>query len=429
MNYFFILIFIIIMKSVKKVYREVINPIIALYAIWILVIILHSMNLHGLYSATQRIYTYIYIGLFSFAIGYFCTYKFRKKYKIVVSKSRYLDKFYYKLRYELFYILGIICIIYFLKNFLVSIILLFKGNSFDFIRVMAQDKSSMLNNNSFISKFIYNFIVLPSTTTIEVVSVVDFWFGKRDKKLFIINIIIIFMRIISDGGRTPLFNFVLYMIICYSFMKKNIKRDVNKRTQKKKIRIYGILGVIFLVITTILRSGSLLLRHLYFYFAMSPYLFNYWANIIDENKITSYGTAAMNGYVFTIFYFIKNLFRISYPKFVEDIYNFLALTDSTWPIIAQGGTKANAYVSIFLFFYMDGRVIGIIIGMFLYGVIATSIYLSAKKSNSIKSISLYVIICQGIVFSFIRFPFSKIYYALSFLMILYLSYIPVRKLK
>lgn len=426
--YLVLLVFMAIL--VKNRDKNILNPLILFYSVWALVMGLHSMNLYGLYKASHEIYSYIFLGLIFFGLGYYCTCAFKKKYKIVIiNKNKNIYN--YILRYSLVYILAIICILFFLKNFLLALQTLVNGNTIDSLRVMAQDENSILNSSSNISNFIYNFIVLPSATVIEVVAVVDFWFGKRDKHLFIMNIIIIIMRVISDAGRTPLFNFALYMIFCYLLSKVINGKGINniklkQKMNKKIIRRYGILGVISLGMLTFLRSGALFLRHLYFYFAMAPYMFNHWASVVDKSEITSYGTASMNGYVFSFFYFIKNLINTSYPEFIQKVYDLIAQTDSLWINIAPGSTAANAYVSAFWFFYLDGRLIGIVVGMFLYGSIATTIYLSVKKTESIKMISLYIIIIQGIVFSFIRFPFAKIYYALAILMLLLLVYKPVR---
>ncbi|WP_242984802.1 MULTISPECIES: O-antigen polymerase [Clostridium] len=429
MNYCYLAVLVIIIIVFKNKYKTLLNPIIIFYSVWVLVIGLHSLHLYGLYSASQQIYNYMFIGLLFFALGYFFICVFKSRYKIIFF-TKYKKKELYTLRYHLMYILASICILFFLRNFIISIALLLNGNGIDTIRTMAQDKNSILHSDSSINNFIYNFIVLPSATAIEVIAVVDFWFGKKNKLLFLINIIIIIMRVISDGGRTPLFNFVLYMIGSYLFLRENTKKEseninFNKKKQKNKIKRYMFIGVIFLAGLTFLRSGALALRHLYFYFAMSPYLFDHWANVVDEMGITSYGTASMNGYIFSIFYLIKNCLITSYPDFIKNVYDLLAQTDSSWPIIAEGGIAANAYVSAFWFFYLDGRVIGIIIGMFLYGCLVTSIYLSTKRSKSIKMLSLYLIMSQGLFFSFIRFPFSKIYYSLAILVILLIAYKPL----
>lgn len=50
------------------------------------------------------------------------------------------------------------------------------------------------------------------------------------------------------------------------------------------------------------------------------------------------------------------------------VYDLIRLTDSEWLTITAQSTHANAYVSAFWFFYLDGRIVGIIIGFALYGI-------------------------------------------------------------
>lgn len=424
----FILIFAVAIVVIEKEYRSPINPFIFFSGIWAFIVFLYSLHLFGLREGSEQVVYLIFIGVISFGTGYLLL-MINNKYKIVNNYNK--ESKLYDLRYKLILFLGYLCILFYLNDFIISLSLVLKGNDLDAIRVLAQDQNSILNREAGgIYNLIKNFIILPSVTAIEVIAVVDYWFGKCSKHLFFVNIGIIIMRVVSDAGRTPLVNFMLYMLLAYFLLstkqsnKGSEESDVDKKN-KKRIKVITAAGFILGVILTISRSGVLIIRHLYFYFAMPPYLFSYWKDTIDKLGNLAYGTASLNGLVFSISYFFKNLFNTQYPEFIQTVYNQIAQTDRVWPVIAAGGTKANAYVSAFWFFYFDGRTIGIIIGMFLYGLLATKIYLDSKKSGSVKSISLYLLLFQGIAFSFIRFPFAKIYYSLAFLLIMFIAYKPI----
>ena len=98
----------------------------------------------------------------------------------------------------------------------------------------------------------------------------------------------------------------------------------------------------------------------------------------------------------------------------------IARTVSDWAlIINEGKTTANAYVSLFWYFYTDAREYGIIIGSLVYGFIMRRVYAKSIINKNIKNVAIYFLLFQGLFFSFIRFPFSKAYYVLAILYMLF----------
>lgn len=405
-----ILLGIILYFTLIKDKDSILNPKIIFLLLWTIIIGLYSLHLFGLYTTKFKYILLIFLGIISFLAGCYIVEKQKNTFLNIHCFSQVT------LRKKLIVILGIISIIFFFKNFFISIYLLFQGNTFGQIRVIAQDSNSILNQTTPLLNLVKNFIVLPSATAIEIIAVVDYWFDqKKIDSIFILNLIIICLRVISDGGRTPLFDFFILMISGFLFSKFLYKKKI---VVDLKLKITGILSGFGLLIVSLARSGVLLLRHLYLYFAMSPYLFGFWADRVDQLSIYGNGTASLNGFVFSLSYFIKNLTGTEYPSFISNIYDLIAKTDSVWVKILSSGTKANAYVSCFWFFYLDGRVIGILIGMLIYGMLCAYLYHLSIHTKNIRIIALFFLILQGLIFSFIRFPFSKIYYALSIIIII-----------
>ena len=69
--------------------------------------------------------------------------------------------------------------------------------------------------------------------------------------------------------------------------------------------------------------------------------------------------------------------------------------------------------------YLDGRLIGVIAGMFLYGAVSQHFYKKVVENANVRSVSIYLLIVQGIVFSFVRMQFAVLHYAIAFFVYLF----------
>lgn len=403
-----IIILIIIIIKIKGI-KIISNPLFLFTFEWIFIVLLNKLNLFGFYKINERAYILIGIGVLSFFLGYKLNWKTSLQSK---NEKNKLNK-------ELMYFLCIICLIYFLRNFFQSIFLLMKGYSFDYIRSMTQDN----DNNVKIYNFLHNFIFLPSAFAIEAITISELYRGKKDKVLLISNFIIILFRVIGDAGRTPLFNIIFYLIIGYFANGYNELKLGEKKVINKNYKIVISCLLILLLSISVSRSPSGLLRIMYIYFAMPPNLFNYWINYVDTNNIMTYGLTSFNGVFFALNYLIKNIFMMnSYVPIIEQSYNLIALTDSEWIKLMPGQTSANAYVSLFFFFYADFKVPGIIIFSMLYGMYARRKFNNVINGQNPKSLALYLLLMQSIYFSFIRFYFAKMYFIIAILLVYILYY-------
>lgn len=147
-------------------------------------------------------------------------------------------------------------------------------------------------------------------------------------------------------------------------------------------------------------------------------MFEQWAEKADKLHLLGYGMASTNGFSFAVFYILKNLGLMSYPEAWHSINTIIGETQTQWMIISSFSSRANAYVSLFWYLYLDGRVVGIIIGMLIYGIIGARSYWTALKNMSCKAMCIYAFILQGLIMSFVRLQFGNIIYAVAFIMIL-----------
>lgn len=409
-------------------YKKLCSPIIAFNAIWALILSLESLHLYGLCVSETRIYFLIMIGIISFNIGFYLWNRVRQNHRIFFKVGRYGSnvsiKTNYIPRYELLYVIGILCILYYIGSAISTIRYLLAGTNMGEVRTIVQ--STVANTNgSVLGKILNAFAVIfivPSSLAIQAVGVMDFWFGKKDKRLFTLAVILACISSLGEGGRTAIVNLTIYMIVGYALSGVHIKKqklDTKAVVKKRKKIIVKVMLVAIVVLTwfTLSRVGQTLLKNLYLCFSMQPYMFNLWANKVDAENLYGYTEASLNGFSFTILYIIKNLLGMDFPKHWKAVYEIIRATDSEWQIITNISTRANAYVSIFWFFYLDGRAIGVVLGLFFYGVYMARSFVEAMKAPNIKYATVFAFAFQGMIYTFIRFPFSNIYYSIAYLML------------
>ena len=417
--------------------RKKINPITVFYTLWLLIFQLSDLRFYNLKETSDRTYLIILYGLISYGIGYYVIRILFRKYsyniKLKKIQNRNIKKQFF-LKYRLLYILSVICILVYLYDLSTIFSYIINGNSLGYIRALVQDSNSFIyTNRSAIENAIRLLIVTPFALALQPIVAADFWIGSRDKKLLVMNIIMIFLRVVTDGSRALILYFLFHLIVISFFSDKKWSKAKTKLNKKNKLNKFivivsiVVIGIFALYKTTLSRSGENFIRYLYYYFSMEPYMFQTWTEIVDNTNIIGYGLASLNGFIFTIFYVLKNFLMFpKYPEYWYSIYNFILSTDSNWHVIAGDATIANAYVSLFFFFYLDGKILGVIVGAFLYGVFSARVFINALNRRDTKSICIYSIILQGISFSFVRFQFADIYYALAVFFIIFIVYKPSR---
>ena len=408
-----VLVFCLVMFIVGLIFeKKKLNPITLFFGEWTIILYLASLNLFNIISAQQSTYQIIFIGVLAFAVGFYLYNIFSKKITLFYRPSK---TFYINKRWIL--IVGIISIIFFSFDFFKSLPSLLHGQSLGIMRQDAQ--SGVLFSNPLLNA-IRIIIATPFSWAITAVAAANLFSKDRKKWLLVMASIIILMRVLSDGGRSVAIFFILSLIVSYSYTNTSRK---NKGKSKFKIVALLILGFILLYGVTISRSGDNTQRFTYYYFAMEPIMAEKWMNIIQNNGLIGYGMASFNGILFAFFYLTTNIFQLgSYPVFWKQIYDTIEGFGTQWQIITTTGSTANSYVSIFTTFYLDGRIIGVVLGMLIYGLWIAYIYNKCLRNRTEHNIAIYSFSLIGVFYTFQQFIFQNIYYAIGFIMLVFFMY-------
>ena len=405
--------------------RKVLNPISTMNFMWGGIIFLSSLMLYTLHQAREEVYGWIFIGLIAYTIGYYLFKLFSKngKVRFRIGKSCPKDGT-VCVNYQRVYILYFICIAYILyrmARYGAAII----SAGFNLSAISAVMSGASVGDTGLINAIGF-LVATPLFLPLTIFFAVDFWMGKRDKKVLILTIIMTLGRIIIYGGRHPVIQLFVVMIVALTFSYSKYQNQFYEKAKAFRKRkgllptiLAGVLAFGYLTFTKTTAAS----KTLYLDFAMQPYMFQYWADNLGNQ--CAYGFASLFGFVHPILYVLKNLFRIfaDMPEFFSSIFNNIQDTFNTW--IPIGTTlRANAYASSFWYLYYDGREIGIVLGMFIWGVASFISFIKAKRHTSLLSVAHYAMMVEAIIYTFTDMEFYKASYVLGFF---YLDFLIYRK--
>lgn len=389
--------------------KKFLNPVSILNSLWLVIVFLSSLQLHNLNVASEQVYWMFFWGFLSFNLVYFLYSQ------VVVNVKRAKKDFMNTvIKYRLLYLLSLFSIILLSPFFLASVRLILSGGSMATIRSGLQQGTLLGHYQNPILNAINILIGNPVSLALSAIVAIDFWHGNRDKKLIFLCALSIFMKVIATGGRNSIFQFLIFFIIAYSFVnqKNKFALEFIKKYRKYLYIIIALLLFFVLRVTLSRQTEQSMAQTYYYYFSMEPYMFENWANIAETRNIFGYGLASLNGFFFPVFYILRNIFQIPFPDNFSTVYELIRLADSQWTIIA-GGTSANAYVSLFWYLFVDGRILGVVLGMAIYSFISAKTFFKALLLKRSKDICIYSLIAFGLISSFGRLQFADLNYAMA----------------
>lgn len=407
--------------SIKKE-RNVANPLTLFSFVWTLVFLFSSMQLYTLDLADYQTYFFLLLGTIFFILGCVIAKNVKVK-RWTLGKTAKEKEHLLKttlLRYKVVYFLLAICVVYYLVSFFFVFSHLDVYNLGN-VQSALQEENIVFKNSKIMSAFAL-LVIFPLTTAAPAIAAADMWYGKKDKFLMIEICCLLLFRTLSSANRSGLIILFVYLIVL-GLLKRSLM-DKNERGAKKSKKIVTrafVVGVVIFSVLTISR-GAEIFRNIYCNFGMPPMMFEMWQSDVDARNWIGYGTASLNGFLNSFFYVLKNAFFVDIvPDVVKKMYDIIVLTDVEWKYIGSR-LRANAYVSMFWFFYLDFRLIGVILGSVLYGFFVTFIYEKLKKKPSSKIACVYCLVIYGVMFSFVRFQFAVGAYSLALMYIVFLCY-------
>lgn len=394
--------------------RNLYNPGTIMGFLWALICSLASMRLYFLYEASEFTYILITLAIASFGIGCFVS-RYRKVKITRGNIPRILNKSEEStFSYGILSFLCVFSVIMMLDNAMDNARALMSGIEMSDIR--ARETATSYGHP--ILYVFNNYIVRPFSFAILPIYAVDFFVSKKGNKIIgICTILIILERVLIEGGRIIII-YVLSALLVSMAVTKNERRKV----EWKKLLFFGALILVAAVAIyniTISRGieaedqGASLYKYIC---GCVPHL-SIRLKGIEELETYTWGFASLNGIVHYVAALFENI-GLEYPEFLSEVRQLINVENKV--SIASRSGWFNAFVTPIYYMYLDGRVGGVIIGMFLYGFFSYNCYAKLKNHVYPRDLAVYILIIQGLMTTMVRIQFSQVYYTVAFFFICFL---------
>ena len=395
---------------------------------WGFITFLASLRLFSLYSAGIETWMIILIGSIAYLIGVGTSDKIAIKSHENKNLTIYQDSF---MKNRLFWIFtNIFYFIGFIGLFRVIRMLFTTSITLDQIR-LASYGIIELDGYAYQGGGILDIVkvFLTAIKTILIATGVQIFLtniSKNTKYIIAVTGLVI-IESFTDGGRFGLAYLMIEIYVGFSFYSRYLlnTRRIFSLKAKRLIQTIIILLLMVIIIITILRGASFneLAKKYYRYLCGNIIYLDRRVKILDSGQFYSFTFAGLYGFWSIFLPIIVNLFGISYPSLYLSTIERVMDTQ-TYYMIGQNMTT-NAFVTPFYHLYADFRWIGIIFGMFCFGLIVGIAFKRAKICKSRHDIILYLIIAQMIFKTLHAYPLVNP----SYVVILIIFYLNNKRIK
>lgn len=396
--------------------KNIYNPLVLFFGLWLIIVFGASLRLFGLYKGENIVYIIIFVGLIFYLFGFGIA-MLRENMINPIWKSNYKENNIingeYIINEKVFYTIGLVSMFIIWKTAIPTINLLLSGISLYDVRYVFIDSIMQSQNN-----LLFSYLALPFVHIMIHVSLIKF-FIYRKNKLLLLTILAIVGVVLTNGARLYLLYFFIdVLIIKIIYKNKNIakfnKKDNKKSTRRRNIyisllSIFTLVGMIYI---TLGRKSDVLESFYRYAVGCIPHMSLRYKEFQSINQYT-FGVTSYQGLVRPLFSIFERI------GIESQLFHLSESITQQWQTIAYIAPDAiyNFCVTPFMYFYVDLGIVGVIIGSLLYGVICGIIYKLMKSNTNIKSLTLYLMIVQSILISFMRYQFTDLSFCLSFLYI------------
>lgn len=402
---------IVILAKEKKIY----NPRVVFSGLWGLLTIIYSFRLYDLNEVADYTFFVIITGTIFFLMGG----TIRTKYKLslpVRFGRNYRD---YELNYSFLMIWFGLALAFSIFFSMKTFALLASGRTMDYIRFNYINLDEGIVLKSRFSYLFENYCCTPSE--FAGIALLPFFLGDRrnwKKKIVMIEIIVfLFFHFFVTGARSFIVDCVLMMFFYFlinSSLRKKWKEYFDKIPKFVWVAVV-VVSVAFAAYATTLRKGdNSITREIYIYLAMAFPLLDIHLGILRTTMDFTYGWTTLYGLLRPP---LSMLHSIGFP-YPSGLEHAMELINANNDFYSLGGIAANSFVSIFYYWMMDMGWFSLIIGAFVYGFFAESMYRHMIEHPNRRNQAIYLLVLIGLLLSFTRNHFTAFRYVYAFFIVL-----------
>ena len=377
------------------------NPCTVLNFIFGLSFPFGSVGLYGTDIPRWQTILLILLGQTCFTLGYLVGLKTK-----MGSHIRWQGTKSIQINLLLVYFIAIVSFVYTLGKFGTALSMLRSGLSITELRWTYFSSNSLIKNP--VDDFLDTGLINGFRIALMMIAVIELFFNKhRDWKLLSLIGMTIIMKVFTNSGRMFLYDMIFALIVGYSYKRYIFHVVSTKRFRlswrQKIFGAAGIAGVVAIMINFTLKRqiGQSALESIYDIFTCFVVLLDKTMQMASESGDITYGVTSFDG----IFIIINmGLSFLGLPQ--NTTVNILNKYDAPFWSIGSG-KQANAYLSYIFSFYLDFRVIGIILGSCIFGVIAARVFKKALQVPNKHYLAGYMMLIFVISRCSIRWALGK----------------------
>ena len=373
---------------------------------WGIISLLSSLHLFSMYATSDKTWCIIFVGAISFCIG--TTFGSRMKLAGTIQlQEGYLQRTPF-FSDKLFWIIVFVSLLISVPDFIQSVKLMMRGVSLGAIREASYGIINLQDYNYKSGAFYQIFTLIKNILryTVVAVAIESFVYDMRKgaKKLIIVGFTEVMISFTS-GGRFAVAYLIVELMTCFGLYKRygaSVEYHISTKT-KRWIKRLVVLLLGLIVVLTFIRGANVsdLVVKYYRYICGNIKFFDLHVEQLKESGFWSLGYAGLYGFWSTILPFF-NMLGIAYPlRYLDTIQQVM----NTQTFLSIGNRMStNAFITPFYYLYADFRFIGVILGMFIFGVFAGIVFKKVTISMQPSYIVFYLVVAQMIFKTLQVFP-------------------------
>lgn len=396
--------------------KKVTSPAFIFSFEWLIFVFFYHFNGLGYNEVSEKTYAIIMVGVLSYVFGAAIVKNKRIRYvePEFLENKKNSDATAYNV-YLLYTLLGI-ALLYCVWKFSQMGIALVSGNmNFGAVRLTWLGEGGLQNARE---ETIYNCLILPGLYTNIIVAALNFSLNKVHKIQTIMTAICVALVVLFSGARMILIDIIVAVFFGVLLAKRRFSINISKK--RKFILIFACVALLIaLERITQERQGANIFQVAIGNFTLSIPLLDYVVKMSEANHDITYGMISIRG--------IMSLPLIILAMIGIDLWpiQYKTLSKYTNPFFPIGrSTVANAYVTTFFYFWLDGRWIGVVVMSIIFGALTQKIYYKAKTADRKTDrgqlrIALYLFSLLPVWRTFFNFSYSNTTFTITFILLFF----------
>lgn len=391
--------------------KKITNPLTILCLIYGITSLLAGLRLYNTIETDNLVFIIVTIGIISCFCGYLLATR-------IYFKNRGFDS----INDKIVKLMIIFVAIFSTYQFSQVFSLLLSGADLDTIRMIYYGTTVDGIATNYFVKQLEVYLNLPFIYIIMIIFA-NYIVGKKIVNLNKMYITIIIYSIIvtqlCSGGRMIILFFIMDVIVAFLINKKS---DIVFLLKKNKKVVFAIIFSIFIIlylteIRTFDASNSKGLLYTIYIYLSCPYMI-FSGHLESFTQNTTFGFSLISGFIRPFIILTQYITGFS-PKSLNLVYD-IATTVSINAIQIAPNQLSNAFTTMFSYFFLDGKWIGLIFDSVIMMFFITSIYKKEKKYHTNYYLLMYCLVLQALIFSFIRYQYIVVSMTLPFFYIQFL---------